>query len=72
MIADIEQTFINKFVIKDKQERYLTFLAKDKTRKKFITELYHFNDFNWKLFQEIPGKYKHWFDFTPPNIIRLK
>jgi len=55
MIADIEQTLIKKFVIKDRQERYLTFLAKDKTRNKFIDELYHFNDFNWKLFREIPG-----------------
>ena len=36
MIAHIEQTFVNKFVMKDKQERYLTFLAKDKTRNKFI------------------------------------
>lgn len=56
MIAHIEQTLIKKFVIKDKQERYLTFLAKDKTRNKFIDELYHFNDFNWKLFREIPGR----------------
>ena len=55
MIAHIEQTFVNKFVMKDKQERYLTFLAKDKTRNKFINELYHFNNFNWKLFREIPG-----------------
>ncbi len=55
MIAHIEQTLIKKFVIKDKQERYLTFLAKDETRNKFIDELYHFNDFNWKLFREIPG-----------------
>lgn len=55
MIANIEQTLIKLFVVKDKQERYLTFLAKDKTRNKFINQLYHFNDFNWKLFREIPG-----------------
>ncbi len=55
MITHEEHTLINKFVTKDKQERYLTFLAKDKTRNKFIDELYHFNDFNWKLFREIPG-----------------
>lgn len=55
MIADIEQALINKFVIKDRQERYLTFLAKDESRNKFIDELYHFNDFNWKLFREIQG-----------------
>ena len=46
MITHEEHTLINKFVTKDKQERYLTFLAKDKTRNKFIDELYHFNDFN--------------------------
>jgi hypothetical protein len=55
MIVQQEQTLIKKFITKDKQERYLTFLSKDKTRKKFTDELYHFNDFDWKLFREIPG-----------------
>jgi hypothetical protein len=55
MITQQERALINKFITKDKQERYLTFLAKDKTRNKFLDELYHFNDFNWKLFREIPG-----------------
>jgi len=50
-----EQLLITKFVIKDKQERYLNFLSKEKTRKKFTNELYHFRDFNWKLFREIHG-----------------
>ena len=55
MQAQTEQIFINKFVIKDKQERYLSFLSKDKTRKKFTSGLYHFKDFNWKLFRQITG-----------------
>ena len=55
MITKQEEALIKKFVIKDKQDRYLTFLEKDKTRNKFIEKLYHFNDFNWKLFREIPG-----------------
>jgi hypothetical protein len=55
MITQQEHTLIKKFVIKNKQDRYLTFLEKDKTRKKFINELYHFKDFNWKLFREISG-----------------
>jgi hypothetical protein len=55
MIADIEQTLIKIFVIEDRQDRYLTFLAKVKTRNMFIGELYHFNDFNWIYFREIPG-----------------
>lgn len=55
MISQQEQILIKKFVVKDKQERYLTFLSKDKNRKKFTKTLYHFNDFNWKLLREIPG-----------------
>ena len=55
MSAQIEQLLIDKFIIKDKQERYLNFLSKKKTRNKFTSELYHFRDFNWKLFREIPG-----------------
>lgn len=55
MITHQERTLIKKFVIKDKQERYLTFLSNDRTRNKFVDTLYHFNDFNWKLFREIPG-----------------
>jgi hypothetical protein len=47
------QSFVKKFIIKEKQNRYLGFLEKDKTRKKFTRELYHFKDFNWKLFREI-------------------
>mgnify|MGYP001556822853 CR=1 FL=1 len=55
MIVPEEQALIKNFVIKGKQDRYLTFIANDKTRKKFKHELYHFNDFNWKLFREISG-----------------
>jgi hypothetical protein len=50
-----EQALINKFVTSNKRERYLTFLAKNKTRNKLLDELYHFKDFNWKLFREILG-----------------
>src|SRR5450432_1753937 len=53
MINPQEQILIKKFVIKEKQDRYLSFLANIKTRKKYTCELYHFKDFNWKLFQEI-------------------
>ena len=60
MITQQEQALIKKFIIKDKQDRYLAFLDKDKTRKKFTKELYHFKDFNWKLFREIPGSETEW------------
>lgn len=56
MITEQEQALIKKFVIKEKQGRYLIFLANNKNRKKFTKKLYHFNDFNWDLFYEIPGK----------------
>ena len=55
MITKQEKIFIKKFVVKDKQDRYLTFLEKEKTRNKFTEKLYHFNDFNWELFRKIPG-----------------
>jgi hypothetical protein len=55
MINEQEQKLIDKFVIKAKQDRYYTFLSKEKIRHKFTEELYHFRDFNWKLFREIPG-----------------
>ena len=51
----IEELFIRKFIIKDKQERYLGFIEKEKTRNKFTRELSHFKDFKWDLFREISG-----------------
>lgn len=55
MANEIEQNFIKKFIMKDKQERYLGFLAKDKTRSKFTGELHYLRDLNWRLFREIHG-----------------
>ena len=54
MQNELENTFIQKFVKKDKQERYLAFLTKDKTRSKFTNELHSFENLNWELFREIP------------------
>ena len=55
MLIELEQSFIKKFVEKDKQERYLAFLEKPKARSKFINELHYFNNLNWELFREISG-----------------
>jgi hypothetical protein len=55
MQNELEQTFIKKFVEEDKQERYLGFLANEKTRLKFTSELNYFKNLNWKLFREISG-----------------
>jgi hypothetical protein len=55
MLIELEQSFIKKFVEKDKQERYLAFLEKPKARSKFTNELHYFKNLNWKLFREISG-----------------
>ena len=55
MLIELEQSFIKKFVEKDKQERYLAFLEKPKARSNFTNELHYFKNLNWKLFREISG-----------------
>ena len=55
MFNEQEQKLITKFEIKAKQDRYLAFLSKEKTRHKLPDELYHFKDFNWNLFRDISG-----------------
>jgi hypothetical protein len=54
-LSDAERLFVNRFIIKDKQERYSSFLSNKKSRGKFIDKLYHFEDLQWKFFREIPG-----------------
>ncbi|MFI5131215.1 MAG: hypothetical protein ACHQFX_14530 [Chitinophagales bacterium] len=55
MNIELERKLIESFVMPEKRERYLDFIQKEKTRKKFLNELYHFKDFNWILFEEIQG-----------------
>ena len=55
MMNQVEQLLIRKFIIHEKQERYLHYLSNDKSRNKFVRELYHFKDFNWSLLRPIPG-----------------
>lgn len=52
---DIESKVIERFVIKTKRDRYLTFIKNDKTREKFISELYHADFFQEDLFDKIDG-----------------
>ena len=56
MNINLERKLIEKFIVKEKKGRYLTFIKKEKTRKKFLNKLYHFKDLNWSLFEKIPGK----------------
>jgi hypothetical protein len=59
MRLDLEQNFIRKYVLKSKRERYVEFLAKDKTRSKFLEMLYHGQDLDKNLFKELHGNHQH-------------
>lgn len=48
---NLEAKVIQRFVNKDKQERYLGFVSSPKNRWKFTNELPHFQDFKWNLFE---------------------
>ena len=52
--TDIEIKVIKRFIIGEKQDRYLSFIQKDKTRRKFTKELAHFSS-QLKDFEEIKG-----------------
>jgi len=55
MQINLERKLIEKFFTQRKKDRYFNFIEKEKTRKKFLNELYHFKDFDWRLFEKIPG-----------------
>jgi hypothetical protein len=52
---DIESKVIERYIIKTKRDRYLALIKKDKTREKFISELYHADFFQEDLFDKIDG-----------------
>lgn len=52
---DIEAKVIQRFVIKTKQDRYLTFIKNEKTRPKFINDLSHINFLREDLFDKVEG-----------------
>ena len=54
--ADHEQGAIRAFVQRNKQERFLGFLANPKNRKKFTDSLAHFHWFDPKFATPIPWK----------------
>ncbi|MFI5095860.1 MAG: hypothetical protein ACHQIK_20745 [Candidatus Acidiferrales bacterium] len=51
-----EQATIKAFISRDKQERFLTFLSKPKSRKKLTQELAHFRWFDPRFATAIPWK----------------
>ena|SRR5687768_10041498 len=52
---DIESKVIERFVIKTKRDRYLTFIKSEKTRPKFINDLSHINFLREDLFDKVEG-----------------
>jgi hypothetical protein len=61
MNSAIETKVIERFVVKSKRDRYLTFINNYKTRYKFTNELAHFHDLRQELFEEVKGDEKNKF-----------
>jgi hypothetical protein len=57
-IDENEEAFVKRFIEADKQERYLGFLSKPKTRDKFLNELYHHLAIKGSLATEIAAKHR--------------
>lgn len=55
MTVDAEEALIRAFVLRAKQDRYLSFLAKPKLRNKFLRQLYHFRDFDPRCVVQVPA-----------------
>jgi len=54
--AEIEAATIRAFVLKEKQERFLAFLASPKHREKFTRELAHFRGFDPRFASAVQWK----------------
>ena len=46
---------IKRFVVKQKQDRYLQFIKDNKRRQNFTNQLAHFGDLKYNLFEEVKG-----------------
>ncbi len=52
---DQEEAFVRRFIIEEKQARYIGFLSKPRTRGKFLSELYHRLAFKNSLAVKVPS-----------------
>ncbi len=52
---DLETKVIERFILKSKRDRYLTFIKSKKNRDKFTKALAHFRDLRPELFEEVKG-----------------
>lgn len=55
MNIDLESAFINKYVVKNKRQRYLGFIETPKRRRTFLEMLYHGRDFDKSNFEAVAG-----------------
>ena len=53
---DQEEAFIRRFIIEEKQQRYMGFLSKAETRRRFLSELYYRLAFRTSLAEEVSSK----------------
>ncbi|MDU0372574.1 hypothetical protein ACFPAF_19390 [Hymenobacter endophyticus] len=56
---DLERDFINTYVVKNKRQRYLGFIESPKRRGSFLEMLYHGQDLDKRLFQDLRGSGTH-------------
>ncbi|HEY1161110.1 MAG TPA: hypothetical protein VGE83_10790 [Terracidiphilus sp.] len=54
--AEHEEATIKAFVLREKQERFLSFIASPKNRRKFTGELANFNWFDQRFTTSVPWK----------------
>ena len=59
MRLDLEQQFIKRFVLRAKQTRYLGFIENPKRRGTFLGMLYHGQDLEKRMFQDLRGTGVH-------------
>ncbi|MGB3776775.1 MAG: hypothetical protein WA960_00345 [Tunicatimonas sp.] len=52
---ELEAKVIELFILKAKKERYLSFIQKKKSRKKFLEDFSHMNFLNKELFEKVGG-----------------
>jgi hypothetical protein len=54
-----EEELIRAFIVETKRQRYLDFVSKPKTRKKFLLELAHFKSLDPRYLVTIPPSKQH-------------
>ena len=58
MNFDLERAFINKYVVKNKRQRYLGFIGSPKRRSAFLEMLYHGQDLDKSKLRPLKGLFK--------------